>query len=96
MEHIRQRLGVHKAMFDGYLKQKAGWRFGVVLGFRQPCAESMVERLARTLHVVPHLIEGRPVLRLIGRQTSADRINSECEQAVQLRMKGSEPENPFP
>src|SRR3989454_699873 len=81
---------MHEPMFNGHIKKLARrklmrrTRSGIR---RQHSFESCIKIFANASPVLAHISARRPILRLIGRQAAAHRINTEIKQLVELRIK---------
>src|SRR5262249_54460809 len=82
-QHVRQRLEVHEAMFDGHVQRKDAAR----LTRNGAAYKLLVERGARRGAVVANLGDGWPIRRSIIRQISVDGIDSEREEFFEARMQ---------
>ena len=88
MKHVSERLGMHEAMLDGHLQQETRFRRRLIqVRLGRSRLQSPIERLAHAGHVLAKLGETGPILRLIGGQATANRVDSKRKEAVEFGME---------
>ena len=88
MEHVRKRFRVHEPVLNGHVQTTSAKSSGPSWCHR---SASPASRVCRTrLAYAAHFGRRRPVGGLIGRQSSAHRIDAKGKQSIELRIRGLE------
>ena len=78
VQQVRQRLGVHQAMFQRDVNQ-----------LLRHMVHPPVQFLSHLAVVVPDFIHARPIRRLVGGERTLGRIDSKLEELIKSRMEGT-------
>ena len=95
MQHVTQRLGMHQPMLDRHVRQQLRRKSALRRVRQINLLEPIIDCLPQPPIVLTHLGDRRPVARLIGRQSAADRINSKRKQTIELWIEGLNPQQPL-
>ena len=88
MQHVCQRFRVHQAVFDGDIEQSAERKSVSAGGIGiQRLRQFLVQGDANFSNILPHCGNRWPLRRLIRRQSTADRIDTESKQTIELWIK---------
>src|SRR5690348_12462655 len=88
VQHVAQSFDMHEPVLDSDVQDLHEFATALVR-FHGERPEPLIDRLAQASVVALDLLTHRPVLGLVARQPSADRIDSESKEFVELRRKGS-------
>src|ERR1035437_2029667 len=95
MQHVGQRLDMHQAMLNRHVKQGVEWETVACLAvrFQTSVCQFPVQSGTDSRDIVAHSLKGRPVRRLVGRQSAPYRVDAECKQPVKFAMKTLQPQD---
>ncbi len=87
VKHVRQRFGVHQAVFNHNMKDLTVFHERFV-GMGETCLlQVFIDRLSDVLIVGTDFVHGRPILGPVLRELSVDWINSKGEDAVKFGIE---------
>ena len=81
MQHVRERLDVHKTMLGGYVEELRN-RSPAVIGSFQCRRQLLIERCTHSLVIAKNLVVFGPVARLVVRKIAAHRIDAKGKKLV--------------